>query len=196
MIEVILLERVPSLGAIGAVVKVRPGYARNYLLPQRKALRATEANRKVFEAQRAELEARNARLRDDARSHAEKLDGQVFTLIRQSGESGQLYGSVSARDISEAAAVGGFTIDRKHVELQAPIKTLGLHKVLVRLHPEVDVTVSVNVARTAEEAERQVKGEDVVAAAMAAERAEIEAQAAELAAIAAETAALNRPASE
>jgi large subunit ribosomal protein L9 len=160
--NVILLERVAKLGQMGEVVRVRDGYARNFLLPQGKALRATETNKKQFEGQRAQLEARNLERKAEAVVVGEKLAGQTFVVIRQAGDSGQLYGSVSTRDIAEAATAGGFSVERHQVILHAPIKTLGLHKTPVRLHPEVDVEVVVNVARSAEEAERQAKGEDAV----------------------------------
>jgi large subunit ribosomal protein L9 len=178
--KVVLLERVESLGAIGDVVAVKPGFARNFLLPQSKALRATDANMKLFETQRAEIEARNAQARVAAGGVAEKLEGQSFVLIRQAGESGQLYGSVSARDIADAAVEGGFKVDRAQVALDTPIKALGVHPIKVRLHPEVVVTVSVNVARSADEAERQARGENIIAAQLEADRAFSEAQQSEL----------------
>jgi large subunit ribosomal protein L9 len=180
--QVILLERVEKLGAIGDVVNVRDGFARNFLLPQHKALRATEANKKKFEVQKAEIMARNAAARDKAAGAGTKLDGQVFVLIRQAGESGQLYGSVSARDIADAAAAAGHTVDKAHVVLDKPIKTIGIHPVKVKLHAEVAITVSLNVARSNDEAERQAKGENVLDTALAEERAQADAQAAELAA--------------
>lgn len=161
--KVVLLERVENLGSIGDVVAVRPGFARNFLLPQSKALRATDNNLKLFEAQRAEIEARNAQARASASGVAEKLDGQAFVLIRSAGESGQLYGSVSARDIADAAVEAGFKVDRAQVALNTPIKALGMHQIKVRLHPEVSVTISANVARSQDEAERQARGEDVLA---------------------------------
>ncbi len=181
MVEVILLERVGRLGNIGDVVKVKPGFARNFLLPQNKALRATESNKKVFEAQRAHIEAENQKAREAAQAIGDKLNGQTFTLIRQAGEAGQLYGSVSARDISEAAIAAGFDVKKNQIFLKAPIKTIGVHQVLVHLHAEVEATVAANVARTNEEAERQAKGEDVVAAKLAEERAVADAQAQEIA---------------
>jgi len=160
--EVILLERVGKLGHMGETVKVKDGYARNFLLPRGKALRATEANKKKFEAQRHDLEARNLALKGDAAAKSDKLDGKSFVIIRTAGETGQLYGSVSARDIADIiAAAIGFSVHRNHVALLAPIKTLGLHRVAVHLHPEVEATVIVNVARSAEQAERQTKGEDL-----------------------------------
>jgi len=178
--KVVLLERVENLGSIGDVVAVRPGFARNFLLPQSKALRATDNNLKLFEAQRAEIEARNAQARAAASTAAEKLDGKVFVLIRQAGESGQLYGSVSARDVADAAAEGGFKIERAQVALDTPIKALGMHSIKVRLHPEVSVTISANVARSKDEAERQERGENIIAAQLEADRAFNEAQSAEL----------------
>ena len=144
--EVILLERVAKLGAMGAIVKVKDGYARNYLLRGGKALRATEANKQKFERDRAMLEARNAERRSSAETEARQLDGKSFVLIRQAGESGQLYGSVSPRDIAEAAHAAGSKLERSHIELEKPIKTVGLYTVKVSPHPEVDVTITVNVA--------------------------------------------------
>lgn len=160
--QVILLERVAKLGQMGEVVRVRDGYARNFLLPRGKALRATEANKKHFETQRAQLETRNLERKSEAQAVAEKLAGQTFVILRQAGESGQLYGSVSTRDIADAATAGGFTVERHQILLNTPIKALGLHKAPVHLHPEVDVEIVVNVARSAEEAERQAKGESAV----------------------------------
>ena len=159
--EVILLERIGRLGQMGDVVKVKDGFARNFLLPRGKALRATESNKKHFEAQRAQLEARNLDRRKDAESVAEKLNGQSFVLIRQSGETGVLYGSVSTRDLAEVVTKEGFTVSRDQFSLNQPIKTLGLHTVPVVLHPEVEVEITVNVARSPEEAERQARGESV-----------------------------------
>jgi large subunit ribosomal protein L9 len=159
--EVILLERVAKLGQMGETVKVRPGYARNYLLARGKALRATKDNKEHFEAQRAQLEARNLERRKEAEAVGEKLNGQSFTIIRQAGETGVLYGSVSTRDLAEIMTAGGFTVDRNQVVLNQPIKTLGLHTVPVSLHPEVEVQVTINVARSPEEAERQARGEAV-----------------------------------
>ena len=156
--QVILLERVAKLGQMGEVVRVKDGYARNFLLPRGKALRATEANKKHFDGQRAQLEARNLERKGEAQAVAEKLNGQVFVILRQAGKSGQLYGSVSTRDIAEAATAGGFSVERHQIVLHTPIKSLGLHKTPVHLHPEVDVEIIVNVARSAEEAERQAKG--------------------------------------
>jgi large subunit ribosomal protein L9 len=159
--EVILLERVAKLGQMGETVRVRDGFARNFLLPRGKALRATDENKKRFETQRAQLEARNLERRKDAEVVGEKLDGQSFVIIRQAGESGVLYGSVSARDLAETMSAGGFTVGRDQIVLNAPIKTLGLHTVAVALHPEVEATVTINVARSPDEAERQARGESV-----------------------------------
>ena len=161
--EVILLERVENLGQIGDVVKVRPGFARNFLLPRKKALRANEANKKVFEAQRADLEARNLERRKDAEGAAKKLDGRSFVIIRQASDAGLLFGSVSTRDIADAAEAEGVKVDRMQVRLDKPLKTLGISKVRVVLHPEVTSTIEVNVARSADEAERQARGENVLA---------------------------------
>jgi large subunit ribosomal protein L9 len=140
---------------------VRDGYARNYLLPQGKALRANEASRKRFERDKARLEARNLEARKEAEAVAEKLSGQSFVTLRQAGETGQLYGSVSTRDIAEVAGAGGFTIERSQVRLDRAIKTIGLHEVMITLHPEVEVPITINVARSADEAERQARGEDL-----------------------------------
>lgn len=160
--QVILLERVAKLGQMGEVVRVKDGFARNFLLPQGKALRATEENKARFEGQRAQLEARNLELKSEASAVAEKLDGQTFVIIRQAGEMGQLYGSVAARDLAEALTAGGYNLERRQVRLDTPIKTIGLHTVPVVLHPEVEVTVTINVARSPEEAERQARGEEVL----------------------------------
>lgn len=159
--EVILLERVAKLGQMGETVKVRSGYARNFLLPRGKALRATEANKKHFDAQRAQLEARNLERRKEAETVGEKLNGQSFIILRQSGETGVLYGSVSTRDLAEIMTQNGFTVDRNQIAINQPIKTIGLHNVPVALHPEVEVHVTINVARSPEEAERQARGEAV-----------------------------------
>ena len=180
--QVILLERVEKLGAIGDEVKVRDGFARNYLLPQKRALRATDANRKLFEARRAEIEARNAEARAEAEKASGKVDGSSYVLIRQAGEAGQLYGSVSSRDIADEIAKTGASIDRGAVVLDKPIKTIGLYDVRIRLHAEVYANVKVNVARSTDEAERQARGENVIASAVDADRAQAEAQAKELAA--------------
>jgi large subunit ribosomal protein L9 len=160
MIELILLERVENLGQMGQVVKVRPGFARNFLLPQKKALRATKENRTYFEAQRAQLEAQNLKRKGEAEQVAAKLEGTHVVVIRQAGESGQLYGSVSARDIAEAVTAAGFTIARSQVVLDRPIKSLGLYKTRVVLHPEVSAMVTANVAQSAEEAAMQEQGVD------------------------------------
>ena len=160
--KVILLERVEKLGAIGDVVQVKDGFARNFLLPRSKALRANSANLKVFEGQRAQIEARNAEARAQAEKAGEKLDGSTYVLIRQAGDSGQLYGSVSGRDVSDAVAAEGGKVDRSQVILDRPIKTLGVHEVKVRLHPEVTISVKINIARSVDEAERQARGENVI----------------------------------
>jgi large subunit ribosomal protein L9 len=162
--KVILLERVERLGVLGDVVNVKDGFARNFLLPRSKALRATSANLKVFETQRADLEARNLRARDAAAKAGDALDGTSYVLIRQAGESGQLYGSVSGRDVAEAVNAEGGKIDRSMVSLDKPIKTLGVHPVKVKLHAEVVLTVNINIARSQDEAERQARGENVIAA--------------------------------
>ena len=159
--DVILLERVGKLGHMGDTVRVKDGYARNFLLPKGKALRATEANKKRFEAQRADLEARNRELKRAAGDLSTKVDGATIVIIRQAGETGQLYGSVSARDIAEALSKAGYPVERAHVAIQHPIKTLGLHAVQIHLHPEVESKVTLNVARSPEQAERQAKGEDL-----------------------------------
>ena len=161
--EVILLERVEKLGAIGDVVTVKNGFARNYLLPNKKALRANESNRKVFEANRAKIEADNAERRTDAEKSAKGVDGKTVKLIRQASNTGQLYGSVSARDIVEALESEGAKVTRSQVVLDRPIKNIGVHDVKVALHPEVAVTVKVNVARSPEEADLQAQGVDVLA---------------------------------
>jgi len=161
--KVILLERVEGWGALGDVVNVKDGYARNFLLPRAKALRANNANLKIFEGQRAEIEARNAKAKDAAGTAGEKLDGTSYILIRQAGESGQLYGSVAGRDVADAVnAESASKVERSMVALDKPIKTLGLHDVRIRLHPEVTVTVTLNIARSQDEAERQARGEDVI----------------------------------
>jgi large subunit ribosomal protein L9 len=160
MVELILLERVEKLGQMGQLVNVKPGFARNYLLPQKKALRATKENLAYFESQRAQLEANNLQRRVEATEVGGKVEGVTVVIVRQAGESGQLYGSVSARDIAEAVTEAGFTIEKRQVVLDRPIKNLGLHPVKVVLHPEVSVTVTANVAQSAEEAEMQAKGID------------------------------------
>jgi large subunit ribosomal protein L9 len=155
--EVILLERIEKLGQMGDVVNVKPGFARNYLLPRNKALRATDANRAYFETQRAQLEAENLTRRTEAEAVAGKVDGLTFAVLRQAGETGQLYGSVTARDVANAVSEAGITVGRGQVVLDTPIKTLGLHAVRVNLHPEVSVTVTANVARTEDEAAIQLE---------------------------------------
>ena len=175
--EVILLQRVEHLGQMGDVVKVRPGYARNFLLPQGKAIRANEANRSRFDRERAQLEAQNIKRREEAERLSERMDGLAVVLIRQAGDSGSLYGSVSTRDVAQVVTEAGFTISRQQVFLSHPIKSLGLYEVKIALHPEVVVPVVVNVARSAEEAERQARGEAVSVeeeAEMAGDEAEIE----------------------
>ena len=159
--EVILLERVAKLGHMGESVRVKDGFARNFLLPRHKALRATEANKAKFEGQRHVLEARNLELKTTAAASAEKVDGKSFVIIRQAGETGQLYGSVSARDVADAVAAGGYAIGRNQVALLAPIKAIGLHVITLQLHPEVEAKVTVNVSRSNEEAERQARGEEI-----------------------------------
>ncbi len=169
--QVILLERIARLGQMGDVVRVRDGYARNFLLPQGKALRATKDNAKRFEAERAQLEARNLERKGEAAAVAAKLDGQSFIVVRQAGETGQLYGSVTARDLADALTAGGFTVGRSQVVLNQPIKTIGLHTVAIALHPEVESKITVNIARSEDEAERQARGEDLT---VRAEEAELE----------------------
>jgi large subunit ribosomal protein L9 len=173
--EVILLERIGKLGQMGDTVRVKDGYARNYLLPQHKALRATAANKAKFDGMKVELETRNLELKGEAQKVSTKLDGQSFAVIRQAAETGQLYGSVSARDLADIITKAGFVVDRAQVALNAPIKTIGRHKVPIALHPEVEVSITVNVARSADEAERLARGEDVRIAGEAAERDEAEA---------------------
>jgi large subunit ribosomal protein L9 len=172
--KVILLERVEGRGALGDVVTVKDGFARNYLLPRGKALRANAASMKVFEAQRAELEARNQRAREQAAKSGESLDGTTYILIRQAGESGQLYGSVSGRDVADIINDAGGKVERSMVVLDKPIKTLGLHEVKVKLHAEVTVTVTLNIARSEDEAERQARGENIIESQFAEERAAAE----------------------
>lgn len=178
--QVILLERIGRLGQMGDVVTVKDGFARNFLLPEGKALRATKANRERFERERAQLEARNLELKSEAEAVAKKLTGKSFIVIRQAGDSGQLYGSVSTRDIAEVVSEGGFSIERRQVNLDRPIKTLGLHEIRIGLHPEVEPHVVVNVARSPDEAARQARGEQVTGKAM--DDAEEEAEAARRAA--------------
>ena len=177
--EVILLERVEKLGAIGDVVKVKNGFARNFLLPNKKALRANEANRKLFEAQRAQIEADNATRRADAEKASKTVDGKKVQLIRQASNTGQLYGSVSARDIVEALDGQGAKVTKSQVVLDRPIKTIGVHEVKVALHPEVSVMVKVNVARSPEEADLQAQGIDVLQQMFEEEAAPIAAEALE-----------------
>ncbi|MGB3416190.1 MAG: 50S ribosomal protein L9 [Mesorhizobium sp.] len=157
--DVILLERVARLGQMGETVKVKDGFARNFLLPKGKALRANEANKKKFEGQRAQLEARNLERKSEAEKVAETLDGKSFVVVRSAGETGQLYGSVSTRDIADILTEGGFNVARNQVELNHPIKTIGLTNVAIALHPEVEVTITLNIARSSDEAERQANGE-------------------------------------
>jgi large subunit ribosomal protein L9 len=183
--EIILLERVENLGAIGDVVKVKNGFARNYLFPQHKALLATDANKARFERERVAIEARNEKAKAAAEAEGKSIDGATYVLIRQAGETGQLYGSVAARDISDAAYAAGHKIERKHVALNQPIKTIGVHEVTIRLHPEVSFKISINVARSPDEAERQAKGENVIAAGQAADKAADDEAAKEIAAAAA-----------
>jgi large subunit ribosomal protein L9 len=159
--QVILMQRIGRLGQMGDVVTVKDGYARNFLLPQHKALRATKENREKFESQRATLEANNLELKKEAEAVGVKLEGKSFVAIRQAGDTGQLYGSVSTRDIAECITEGGFKVDRNQVALEAPIKTLGVHAVKVALHPEVSVGVTLNIARSEDEAKRQAAGENV-----------------------------------
>lgn len=159
--QVVLLERIGRLGQIGDVVTVKDGYARNFLLPLGKALRATKDNLAKFEGQRAQIEARNLELKKEAEDVSTRVDGKQFIVIRQAGDTGQLYGSVSTRDIAEAATTAGFSIDKRQVVLDKPIKELGLHPLKLQLHPEVIVKVTINVARSTDEAERQARGENV-----------------------------------
>ena len=162
--QVILLERIRKLGQMGETVTVKDGYARNFLLPKGKALRATKANEAYFESQRAQLEARNLEQQSEAQSIADKLDGQSYVLVRQAGENGQLYGSVASRDIVDAVSDGGVTIGRQQVNLDKPIKEIGLHDIEIHLYADVDAKITINVARSEEEAERQARGENVLTA--------------------------------
>jgi large subunit ribosomal protein L9 len=162
--EVILLERISRLGQMGDTVKVKDGFARNFLLPKGKALRANDANKKKFEGQRAQLEARNLERKSEAQQIADQLDGKSFIVVRSAGETGQLYGSVSTRDIADLVTAEGFSVARNQVELNQPIKTIGLTNVAIALHPEVEVTVTLNIARSTEEAERQAQGETLTTA--------------------------------
>ena len=155
--EVILLERIEKLGQMGDVVNVRPGFARNYLLPQKKALRATTENRNYFETQRAQLETTNLELKKEADAVSQKLDGLSVTIVRQASDNDQLYGSVTVRNIAQAITEAGFTIDSKQVQMARPIKTVGMHEIIVKLHPEVSVNITANVARSEEEAISQVE---------------------------------------
>jgi large subunit ribosomal protein L9 len=173
--QVVLLERIEKLGQMGEVVKVKDGFARNFLLPRKKALRATKDNLARFEKEKAQLEARNLSLKKEAEGVAGKLDKQTYVVLRQAGETGMLYGSVSTRDIADAVTAGGVTLNRDQVRLDKAIKSLGLHDVRVVLHPEVSVGITLNVARTPEEAERQARGENVLMT--EAEQARIEAEA-------------------
>ena len=159
--EVVLLERVEKLGQMGDVVNVKPGFARNFLLPQGKALRATKVNISRFEAERAQLEARNLELKAEAQTVADKLDGQSFVIIRSASGMGALYGSVTPRDVAEASTAGGFSGDKRQVSLDKPVKELGIHDIRVVLHPEVSATIAINVARSAEEAELQASGKSI-----------------------------------
>jgi large subunit ribosomal protein L9 len=174
--QVILLERVEKLGQMGDEVKVKDGFARNFLLPKKKALRATKANREYFQGQKAQLEANNLRLKGEAEKVGQKLNGQKFTLIRQAGDRGQLYGSVSPRDVADAMEKAGFKVDRHQISISQAIKTIGLFTIPVVLHPEVRVNVTVNVARSEDEAERQARGEDVLAEKTEAEEAKVAAE--------------------
>jgi len=162
--EVILLERISRLGQMGDTVKVKDGYARNFLLPKGKALRANEANKKKFEGQRVQLEARNLERKSEASTIAGTLDGKSFVVVRSAGETGQLYGSVSTRDIADLLIAEGFSVGRNQIELNQPIKAIGLTNVAIALHPEVEVTITLNIARSADEAERQAKGETLTTA--------------------------------
>ena len=174
--QVILLERVEKLGQMGDEVRVKDGFARNFLLPKKKALRATKANREYFQTQKAQLEAHNLERKKDADAIAKKLGGKSFTLIRQAGDRGQLYGSVSPRDVAEAAEKAGYKIDRHQVQISVAIKTIGLFTLPVILHPEVKVNITINVARSEDEAERQARGEDVLVGRTEQEEAKVAAE--------------------
>ena len=178
--KVVLLERVERLGAIGDVVQVKDGFARNFLLPRQKALRATTSNLKVFEAERGQIEVRNAEARAAAERNGAKLEGESYVLIRQAGEGGQLYGSVSGRDVAEVILETGARVERSQVVLDRPIKTVGVHEIKLRLHPEVTVTVRINIARSPDEADRQARGENVITSAFDQDRLDAEAQAKDL----------------
>jgi large subunit ribosomal protein L9 len=174
--QVILLERVEKLGQMGDEVRVKDGFARNFLLPKKKALRANKANREYFQTQKAQLEAHNLKLKGEAEKVADKLGGKSFTLIRQAGDRGQLYGSVTPRDVAEAMGKDGFKVDRHQVTISVAIKSIGLFTIPVVLHPEVKVNITVNVARSEDEAERQARGEDVLAEKTEAEEAKVAAE--------------------
>ena len=176
--EVILLERVAKLGQMGDVVRVKDGFARNYLLPKGKALRATKENKSRFDTMKVELEARNLEQKSEAEKVAGKLNGQSFTVLRQAAEGGQLYGSVSPRDLAELVSAKGFSLNRSQIALHNPIKAIGMHKVPITLHPEVEVSITVTVARNADEAQRLARGEDISVARDEAEEAAEAAQAA------------------
>ncbi len=178
--KVVLLERVENLGTIGDVVGVKDGFARNFLLPRHKALRATSANLKVFEAQKDQIVARNAAAKAAAEKTASELDGTTYVIIRQAGDSGQLYGSVNARDVSEAVTEAGGKIERNQIVLDTPIKTLGVRALKVRLHAEVSITISVNIARSVDEAERQAAGENVITSQFEEDRAAADEAAADM----------------
>ena len=178
--KVVLLERVERLGVIGDVVSVKDGFARNFLLPRQKALRATSSNLKVFEAERGQIEARNAEARAAAERNGVKLEGESYVLIRQAGEGGQLYGSVSGRDVADAIVEAGGQVERSQVVLDRPIKTVGVHEVKIRLHAEVTITVMINIARSPDEADRQARGENVITSAFDQDRLDAEAQAKDL----------------
>lgn len=184
--DVILLERIEKLGNMGDVVSVKPGFARNFLIPQDKALRATAANKARFEAEREYLEQRNAENREQAARDGESIKDTQLVMIRRAGDTGQLYGSVSVRDIYESLMLKDISVNRNQIIVEKPIKELGIHDVMIRLHAEVSVPITVNVARSEDEAERQAKGEDVIATQMAADRADAEEAASERAEIAAE----------
>lgn len=177
--QVILLERVAKLGQMGDVVTVKDGYARNFLLPQKKALWASDANVKAFEADKAQLEAQNLETKKEAEALASKLNGQQFVVIRQASDGGNLYGSVTTRDAADAATEAGFTVERRQVNIATPIKELGIHKVAITLHPEVEAEIELNVARSTEEAELQAQGIDIAEQA-AEEEAQAELEIAEL----------------
>jgi large subunit ribosomal protein L9 len=178
--KVVLLERVENLGSIGDVVGVKDGFARNFLLPRHKALRATSANLKVFEAQKDQIVARNAANKAAAEQAGSELDGTTYVIIRQAGDSGQLYGSVNARDVADAVAEAGAKVERNQIVLNTPIKTLGLHNITVRLHAEVSLTITVNVARSQDEADRQASGENIIAAQFEEDRVAAEEAAADM----------------